>query len=88
MARHREAPDSAIIECLASVVAAGHGAQPVLGGDVARRIRYLSYGGMPELAYLPERFVPRLVERIGRGAVDRLLVTNPAAWLAFEPTAG
>lgn len=70
------------------MVAAGHGAQSVLGGDVARRIRYLSYGGMPGLAYLPERFVPRLVERIGRGAVDRLPVTNPAAWLAFEPTAG
>jgi predicted metal-dependent phosphotriesterase family hydrolase len=71
MARHREAPDSAILQCLVEAVSertpGGRAAalRIVLGGDVARRSRYMAYGGMPGLAYLPLRFLPRL-----RAAVD------------------
>ena len=78
MARHREAPDAAIIDCLERVIATGDASRLVLGGDVARRTRYLAYGGMPGLEYLPRRFLPRLRDRVGSDVVDRLLVDNPA----------
>jgi predicted metal-dependent phosphotriesterase family hydrolase len=78
MARHREAPDAAIIDCLERVVATGDASRLVLGGDVARRTRYLAYGGMPGLEYLPRRFLPRLRDRLGSDVVDRLLIENPA----------
>jgi 5-phospho-D-xylono-1,4-lactonase len=81
MARHREAPDSAIIDCLERVVATGDASRLVLGGDVARRTRYLAYGGMPGLQYLPRRFLPRLRDRLGSDVVDQLLIGNPARLL-------
>jgi phosphotriesterase-related protein len=82
-ARARNAPDSAVLECLAAVVERGLGGQVLLGGDVARRSRYVAYGGMPGLAYLGTRFVPRLKERIGAAATDRILRDNPARWLTL-----
>jgi 5-phospho-D-xylono-1,4-lactonase len=81
MARHREAPDAAIIDCLERVVATGDASRLVLGGDVARRTRYLAYGGMPGLEYLPRRFLPRLRDRLGPDVVDQLLIDNPARLL-------
>ena len=83
MARHREAPDLAIIDCLERVVATGDASRIVLGGDVARRTRYLAYGGMPGLEYLPRRFLPRLQDRLGSDVVDRLLIDNPARLLTL-----
>ena len=85
MARHREAPDSALIDCLERALT--EGADPtriVLGTDVARRTRFVAYGGMPGLAYLPQRFLPRLRARLGDEAVDGFLVANPAALLALR----
>ena len=82
-ARHREWPDSALVACLAEVVEAGGGDRVLLGGDVARRSRYRAYGGMPGLAYLGERFVPRLREAVGDAALERILVDNPARLLAW-----
>ena len=82
VARHREAPDSALLDCLERVVGAAGPAGVVLGGDVARRSRYRAYGGMPGLDYLPRRFVPRLQQRLGGAVVEALLVRNPAALLA------
>jgi 5-phospho-D-xylono-1,4-lactonase len=84
MARHREAPDGAIIDCLERVVATGDASRLVLGGDVARRTRYLAYGGMPGMEYLPRRFLPRLRDRLGSDVVDQLLVENPAHLLALR----
>jgi phosphotriesterase-related protein len=84
MARHREAPDAAIIDCLERVVATGDASRLVLGGDVARRTRYLAYGGMPGLEYLPRRFLPRLHDRLGADVVDRLLIDNPARLLTLR----
>jgi len=82
MARHREAPDSAILDCLARVVSDGDPGRLVLGGDVARRSRYRGYGGIPGLDYLPKRFLPRLRDAVGDDVVERLLVANPARLLA------
>lgn len=86
MARHREAPDVAILDCLERTLENGDPARVVLGGDVARRSRYRAYGGMPGLAYLPQRFVPRVRERLGTAIVESLLVENPARLLSMEPS--
>lgn len=83
-ARARNAPDSAILDCLATVVDRGFAEHLLLGGDVARSSRYVAYGGMPGLAYLADRFVPRLKDRIGVDETDRILRHNPARWLRFS----
>jgi phosphotriesterase-related protein len=84
-ARHQRWPDSVLVDCLAAVVAAGGGERVLLGGDVARRTRYVAYGGMPGLGYLFERFVPRVRRALGDAALQTLLVANPARWLSWEP---
>ena len=84
MARHREAPDSAILDCLERVLNSGDASRVVLGGDVARRSRYHSYGGMPGLSYLPLHFIPRVRERVGRHLTEQLLVANPARLLTLR----
>lgn len=86
MARHREWPDSALIDCLAAAAAAGAADRLLLGGDVARRSRYVAYGGMPGLAYLPLRFLPRLRAACGADLIGRILVHNPARVLTWERT--
>jgi 5-phospho-D-xylono-1,4-lactonase len=85
MARHREAPDSAILDCLERVVAAGDADRLLLGGDVARRSRYRAYGGIPGLDYLARRFLPRVRERLGPEVLHRMLVANPARALTLRP---
>ncbi len=89
MARHREWPDSMLIDCLVTAAAAGAADRILLGGDVARASRYAAYGGMPGIAYLPSRFVPRLRQAGGSSLVDAVLVANPARWLPWSlPVAG
>jgi phosphotriesterase-related protein len=84
MARTREWPDSVLVDCIAVLGARGGAERIVLGGDVARRSRYVAYGGMPGLAYLPARFVPRLERATTRELVDTLLRANPARLLAWR----
>jgi predicted metal-dependent phosphotriesterase family hydrolase len=84
MARHRERPDSALLDLIEEVCAHGAGDHLLLGGDVARRSRYVAYGGMPGLAYLPTRFLPRLRARVGHGVVRRLLIDNAARLLTWR----
>ncbi|WEK61052.1 MAG: aryldialkylphosphatase [Candidatus Microbacterium colombiense] len=83
-ARPRTRSDAELLALTAAVVAAGGGDRIVLGGDVARRSRYSAYGGMPGLAYLGERYVPRLRALIGDAAVERMLVATPARLLALS----
>ena len=88
MARHREAPDAAILDCLEQTLADGDPSRLILGGDVARRSRYRAYNGMPGLDYLPRRFVPRVERRLGADVVAALLVANPARLLTLQVPAG
>lgn len=83
-ARQRTRSDAELLALTESAVALGAGDRIVLGGDVARRSRYLAYGGMPGLAYLGDRYLPRLRDRIGDDAVDRMLVANPARLLVLS----
>lgn len=83
-ARLKSWPESMLIDCVAATVEAGHGDRILLGGDVARRSRYLAHGGMPGVRYLTSRFVPRLRSVVGADVVRRLLVDNPAAALRWR----
>ncbi|MGE5141441.1 MAG: phosphotriesterase [Rudaea sp.] len=85
MARAKYWPDSTLLDCLLRVAATGGVERLTLGGDVARRSSFHAYGGMPGLAYLPRRFIPRLREMGGAEMVHALLVTNPARFAAFVP---
>ncbi len=82
-ARPRTRSDAELVALTERVVAAGAAERIVLGGDVARRTRYLAYGGMPGLSYLGERYLPRLRATIGDAAVDTMLIANPARLLAL-----
>ncbi len=82
MARPRTRTDAELLDLTAAVTAGG--AAVLLGGDVARSSRYAAYGGMPGLAYLGERYLPRLSDRIGDEAVDRILTDNAHRWLTWS----
>ncbi|GAB6859332.1 phosphotriesterase [Microbacterium xylanilyticum] len=83
-ARPRTRSDAELLTLTAAVVAAGAGDRVLLGGDVARRTRYIAYGGMPGLAYLGERYLPRLRAEIGDAAANTMLVSNPARLLTLS----
>jgi predicted metal-dependent phosphotriesterase family hydrolase len=85
MARYKYWPDSTLLECLVKVASAGGADRLTLGGDVARRSSFRAYGGLPGLAYLPKRFIPRLQRMGGEELVHTILVSNPARFLAFVP---
>ena len=82
MARPRTRTDDELLDLTAAVVPGG--AAVLLGGDVARSSRYLAYGGMPGLAYLGERYLPRLSARIGESAVHSILTDNAWRWLTWD----
>ncbi|UNK71264.1 aryldialkylphosphatase [Microbacterium sp. H1-D42] len=84
-ARPRTRSDAELLTLTAAVVDGGGGDRVLLGGDVARATRYVSYGGMPGLAYLGERYLPRLRSLIGDAATDRMLEANPARLLPLRP---
>jgi predicted metal-dependent phosphotriesterase family hydrolase len=80
-ARSRQWPDSVLLECLRAAASAGAAERILIGGDVARRTRYVAYGGMPGLRYLGERVVRRLREAAGDELAELVLVRNPARLL-------
>jgi 5-phospho-D-xylono-1,4-lactonase len=79
--RTKYAPDSVPLELIAGLVAAGLGARVMLGMDLARRSYWASLGGGPGLAYILDKFVPRLRGHLGDQAVADILTGNPAAAL-------
>lgn len=83
-ARHQRWPDSTLLECLLAVAESGGAERLLIGGDVARRSRYRAYGGMPGLAYLGERVLPRLQQLGGANLADTVLTSNPARWLGRD----
>ncbi|MDR1634776.1 MAG: hypothetical protein LBS27_07640 [Bifidobacteriaceae bacterium] len=86
MARHRQSPDSALIDCLEAALRRGGDPKRFLvGADVARATRFKAYGGMPGLTYLPERFWPRVVRAVGADIAQEIIERNPARLLALRP---
>lgn len=84
MGRTVKWPESILLDCLRRVVERGGAERVLLGGDVARRTRYVAYGGMPGLAYLPARFLPRLEREIGGALIQTILVDNAARLLTWS----
>lgn len=82
IARTKSWPDSVVLDCLLAAAGRGAADRILLGGDVARRTRYVAYGGMPGLAYLADRFLPRLRNAAPGDLVDRVMQHNPQRWLA------
>lgn len=80
-------PDNVLIGCLVTAAERGAADRLLLGGDVARRSSFRAYGGLPGMAYLPSVFVPRLTRAGGPDLVHKVLVDNPARFLAFAPAA-
>ena len=85
MARAQYWPDSTILDCLIRTASRGRSDRLLVGGDVARRSSFRSYGGLPGLDYLPRVFAPRLAAEGGEDLLERILVANPAAFLGFTP---
>ena len=81
-ARSQRWPDSLLLDCLLRAAEQGAAERLLLGGDVARATRYRGYGGMPGLAHLGERVLPRLERATSPALVTALLETNPARWLS------
>jgi phosphotriesterase-related protein len=84
----RQAPDEerGTAWLLAEMVGEGRASQLMLGTDGARRSMWRSLGGAPGLDWLATGFTARLGELdVDRATVNQMMVTNPAAFLAFEP---
>ena len=81
-ARTQRWPDSVLLDCLVAAAQAGAAERLLVGGDVARATRYRAYGGMPGLAHLGERVVPRLEREAPAHLVELVLRVNPARWLS------
>jgi len=88
MARFLYWPDSVMLDCLLRVASQGGADRLLIGGDVARCTAFRSYDGLPAMAYLPRRFVPRLAKMGGEELVRRILIDNPARFLGFTPPQG
>ncbi len=81
ISKEKYVPDSKRVEFILRLVKEGFGKQIVLGGDLARKSYWPSYGtgGGPGLTYILWRFVPWLrSEGLSEGAIQDLLVHNPA----------
>lgn len=83
MARAKYWPDSVLIDCLVGVAERGGSSRLLLGGDVARRGSFISYGGLPGMSYLPKRFIPRLEGAAGPALIEEILIRNPARVFAM-----
>jgi 5-phospho-D-xylono-1,4-lactonase len=81
--RTRNWPDSTLLDSLLRAAELGAAQRLLLGSDMARRTRYVSYGGLPGLGYLGERVVPRLVATSPELA-ELVLVANPARLLTIN----
>ncbi|MCU1505318.1 MAG: aryldialkylphosphatase [Microbacteriaceae bacterium] len=88
MARPRTRSDAELLDLTEAVIAGGAADHLLLGGDVARRSRYLAYGGIPGLAYLGERYLPLLRGRVGDAVVEKILTINSQHYCTWSSIGG
>jgi predicted metal-dependent phosphotriesterase family hydrolase len=78
-------PEGEIIDLLLKMFELGLGGHILLGGDTARRSYWKATGGGPGIAYVMERFIPRLgKEGFSEEQLHMLLVDNPSRAFAFR----
>jgi phosphotriesterase-related protein len=86
ISKEKYAPDSQRVEFILRAVKEGFGHRIVLGGDLARKSYWPSYGtgGGPGLTYILWRFIPWLrSEGLSEEVIQDLLVHNPARVLTI-----
>lgn len=76
--------------CILDLVRRGHEDQVMVGGDIARRTMFASYGeGGLGMGFILEKWVPRFVEEAGEAGFDgkalihKFMVANPQRAFAF-----
>ncbi|MEP3438887.1 MAG: hypothetical protein ABJN75_19215 [Hoeflea sp.] len=77
--------------CILDLVRWGHEDQLMVGGDIARRTMFASYGeGGLGMGFILEKWVPRFIEEAGEAGfdgarlVDKFFVQNPQRAFAFS----
>jgi phosphotriesterase-related protein len=77
--------DAGIVEILRKMVDEGFTNRNMLSCDMGRRKYWTSYGGGPGFTYIPEKFVPRLLdEGFSQEVVDIFTIKNPMEALAIK----
>jgi phosphotriesterase-related protein len=79
-------PDRERVHLVVKLCEAGYSRQLILGGDMARKSYFKSYGGGPGLEHIPTTIRPMLLEAgLSLETVADLLEHNPRRWLEFQP---
>lgn len=80
-ARLKDYPENILVDCLISLAKSGSADRILIGGDVARASRFSAAGGMPGMAYLPSKFIPKIARVGGEELIHSILVENPQRFL-------
>ena len=78
-------PDLERVKLIVQLCEAGFERQIIIGGDMARKSYFKSYGGNPGLEHVPIT-VKHMLAQVGLSgeAIDDILIHNPRRWLEFE----
>jgi 5-phospho-D-xylono-1,4-lactonase len=78
-------PDLERVNLIAQLCAAGFETQIIIGGDMARKSYFKSYGGNPGLEHVPTTVKQMLVQAgVSNETIENILIHNPRRWLEFE----
>ena len=84
-------PENVRTRCILDLVKAGHEDQIMIGGDIARKTMFASYGkGGLGMGFILEKWVPRFIEEAGEAGfdgktlIDKFFVKNPQRAFAFH----
>ena len=78
-------PDLERVNLIVQLCEAGFEKQIIIGGDMARKSYFKSYGGNPGLEHVPNTVKPMLAEAgLSSETIETILIHNPRRWLEFE----
>ena len=78
-------PDPERVNLIVQLCEAGFSSQIILGGDMARKSYFKSYGGGPGLEHVPTTIQNMLTQAgLSSEIITKLFIDNPRRWLEFE----
>jgi 5-phospho-D-xylono-1,4-lactonase len=78
-------PDLERVKLIVQLCGAGFEKQIIIGGDMARKSYFKSYGGNPGLEHVPSTIKNMLAQSgLSSATMDDILIHNPKRWLEFE----
>jgi 5-phospho-D-xylono-1,4-lactonase len=78
-------PDLERVNLIVQLCEAGFEKQIIIGGDMARKSYFKSYGGNPGLEHIPITVKKMLAQAgVSSETIDNILIHNPRRWLEFE----